>query len=116
MKTTRMFRHSILTLNRYKLRSGFMILGTFLGIASITLVVSVGQGVERKALATIRQLFGSSSILVLARGTRLMGGPRADAARLTIDDVAAVAAELPAIEVWDPQQAIADAPVRQGDA
>ncbi len=116
MKTTRMVGHSIRTLGRYKLRSGFMMLGTFLGIASLTWVVSVGQGVERKALATLRQLFGTSSILVLARGTRLMGGPRADAARLTIDDVAAVAAELPQIEVWDPQQAIGEAPVRRGDA
>lgn len=116
MKTSRLFRHSLRTLGRYKLRSGFMMLGTFLGIAALTLVVSVGKGAERKILETIRQLFGSSSIMVMARGTRFMGGPRADAARMTIDDVAAIAEELPQIEVWDPQQAIGDAPVRRGDA
>ncbi|HXH37058.1 MAG TPA: ABC transporter permease [Thermoanaerobaculia bacterium] len=116
MKTTRMFRHSVRTLGRYKLRSAFMMLGTFLGIASLTIVVSVGKGAERKMLATIRQLFGTSSILVMARGTQFMGGPRADAARLTMDDIAAIAAELPQIEVWDPQQAIPDEPVRRGDA
>jgi putative ABC transport system permease protein len=116
MKTARIVRHSFKALFRYKLRSGFMMLGTFLGIASLTLVVSVGKGAERKILDTIRQLFGSSSILVMARGTRFMGGPRADAARLTIDDAAAIAAELPEIEVWDPQQAVPDAPVRRGNA
>ena len=116
MKTTRMFRHSVRSLGRYKLRSAFMMLGTFLGIASLTLVVSLGQGAERKMLATIRQLFGTSSIMVMARGTQFMGGPRGDAARLTMDDIAAVAAELPQIEVWDPQQAIPDASIRRGDA
>jgi putative ABC transport system permease protein len=116
MKTARMFRHSLRTLGRYKLRSAFMMLGTFLGIASLTLVVSVGKGAERKMLATIRQLFGTSSIVVMARGTQFMGGPRADAARLTTDDIAAIAAELPQIEVWDPQQAVPDASVRRGNA
>lgn len=116
MKTTRLFRHSLRTLGRYKLRSASMMLGTFLGIASLTLVVSVGKGAERKMLATIRQLFGTSSIVVMARGTQFMGGPRADAARLTMDDIAAVAAELPQIEVWDPQQAVASATVKRGNA
>jgi putative ABC transport system permease protein len=116
MKRTLLVRQSLRALLRYKLRSGFMMLGTFLGIASLTLVISIGKGAQRKILATVRQLFGSSSILVMARGTRFMGGPRADAARLTVDDVAAIAEELPQIEVWDPQQAVPDAPVRRGDA
>ncbi len=116
MKRSPLVRQSFRTLLRYKLRSAFMMLGTFLGIASLTLVISIGKGAERKILATIRQLFGSSSILVMARGTRFMGGPRADAARLTLDDLAAIAAELPDIQVWDPQQAVPDAAVRRGDA
>lgn len=116
MKRSLLIRQSCRTLLRYKLRSAFMMLGTFLGIASLTLVISIGKGAERKILTTIRQLFGSSSILVMARGTRFMGGPRAGAARLTLDDLAAVAAELPDIEVWDPQQAVPDAAVRRGDA
>jgi putative ABC transport system permease protein len=33
-----------------------------------------------------------------------------------MDDIAAVAAELPQVEVWDPQQAIPDEPIRRGAA
>ena len=53
--------------------------------------------------ATIRQIFGGDGILVGARGTNLLGGPRPDAARLTIDDIAAVADTVAGIAAWDPQ-------------
>jgi hypothetical protein len=39
-------------------------------------------------LKTVRQLFGEQSIIVVGRGSQLLGGPRAGAARFTIDDVA----------------------------
>ena len=116
MSTARLVRHSFKAMGRYKLRSGFMMLGSFIGVAALTLVVSIGEGAERKILTTVRQLFGGSSIFVITGGGRLMGGPRPGAARLTIDDAEAVAEELPGIEVWDPQQGYPDAPVRYGDA
>lgn len=116
MSTARLVRHSFKAMGRYKLRSGFMMLGSFIGVAALTLVVSIGEGAERKILTTVRQLFGGSSIFVITGGGRLMGGPRPGAARLTIDDAAAVAEELPGIEIWDPQQGYPDAPVRYGDA
>jgi putative ABC transport system permease protein len=116
MSTARLVRHSFKAMGRYKLRSGFMMLGSFIGVAALTLVVSIGEGAERKILMTVRQLFGGSSIFVITGGGRLMGGPRPGAARLTIDDAAAVAEELPGIEVWDPQQGYPGAPVRYGDA
>ena len=115
MSTARLVRHSFKAMGRYKLRSGFMMLGSLVGVAALTLVVSIGEGAERKILTTVRQLFGGSSIFVITGGGRLMGGPRPGAARLTIDDAAAVAEELPGIEVWDPQQGYPDAPVRYGD-
>ena len=116
MSTARLVRHSLKAMGRYKLRSGFMMLGSLVGVAALTLVVSIGEGAERKILTTVRQLFGGSSIFVITGGGRLMGGPRAEAARLTVDDAEAVAGELPGIEVWDPQQGYPDAPVRYGNA
>lgn len=116
MSTARLVRHSFKAMGRYKLRSGFMMLGSLVGVAALTLVVSIGEGAERKILATVRQLFGGSSIFVITGGGRLMGGPRAGAARMTIDDAEAVAGELPGIEAWDPQQNDPEAPVRYGDA
>lgn len=112
MNTPRLIRHSIRTLARYRLRSGFIMLGSLIGIAALTLVVSVGEAAERKVLSTVRQLFGASSIMVLTGGSQFMSGARGDAARLTLDDIEAVAGAIPDVVAWDPQQAIANASVR----
>jgi putative ABC transport system permease protein len=116
MSTMRLVRHSIRAVSRYKLRSGFIMLGTLVGVAALTLVIAVGGGVERKVLKTVKQLFGESSIVVIGRGNQLLGGPRADAARFTIDDMTAVASEVPEIESWDPQQSMPSTSIRRGDA
>jgi putative ABC transport system permease protein len=115
MSTLRLVRHSLRTMARFKLRSGFMMLGSFLGVAALTLVLSVGESAERKILSTVRQLFGSSAILIFSGGGRMMSGPRSGGARMTLDDMEALAREIPAIEVWDPQQFLT-ATVRSGDA
>lgn len=116
MSAARLARHSLKAMARYPLRSGFMMLGSFVGVAALTLVVSVGEGAERKLLATVRQLFSGSSILVMSGGGRHMGGPRAGAARLTLEDIEAVAREVPAIEAWDPQRMLSGTPLRYGEA
>ncbi len=116
MNRSRLIHHSIRAMRRYKLRSAFIILGAFIGAAALTLVIAIGDGAQRKMLSTFRQLFGASSIVVVAGGSQLLSGPGANPARLTIDDVEAVAAQVPEIRVWDPQQVIPDAAVKQGSA
>ena len=76
----------------------------------------MGAAAERKVLATVRQLVGATSVMVMARGTQFMGGPRAEAARLTLDDIEAIAAQLPEVSAWDPQQALPTASVRRDGA
>ncbi len=111
----RLLAHSLRTAARHKLRSAFMMLGSFVGVAVLVLVVSIGEGADRKIQSTLRQLFSASSIVVVSGGGRFMGGPRPDGPRLTLDDIEAVVSEVPDIEVWDPQQAIPEAQVRFGD-
>lgn len=115
MKSSRLVLHSFRTLARFKLRSAFMMLGTFVGVAVLTLVVAVGEAGQRKMQSTVRQLFGGSSILVITGGGRLLGGPRAGAARLTEAEMESVVRELPEIEAWDPQQGLVSEPVRHAD-
>jgi len=112
MNTSRLIHHSIRTISRYKLRSAFIMLGGLVGAAALTLVVALGEGGQRKLLATERQLFGATSIIIMAGGTQIMGGPGAYSARLTMDDIEALAAAIPAIEIWDPQQAMPGASIR----
>jgi putative ABC transport system permease protein len=115
MTTGRLLRQSGRTLARYKLRSALMMLGSLVGVAALTVVVSVGESAQRKMLTTARQIFGAPSIVVMAGGTHLLGGPRAGAARLTLDDIQAVADEVPEIELWDAQQILPGASVKRGD-
>ena len=115
MNTGRLITHSIRALTRYRLRSFFIMMASLVGVAALTLVLSIGKGAQHKMLATVRQIFGDSAILIGAGPHQIMGGPRADSARLTIDDIDAIARALPEIDVWDPQQALS-ASVRRGDA
>ena len=112
----RLVAHSFKALNRFRLRSAFLMLGSLVGVAALTLVISVGEGADRKILATMRQLFGSSSILVITGGGRLIGGPRPGAARLTLDEMAGIVQQLPEVESWDPQQELFKEPVRSANA
>ncbi len=114
---TRLIQHSIRAVGRYKLRTAFIMLGTIIGSAALTFVVSVGKGAERKIMTTMNQIFGGSAVLIMAGGTNIMGGPNANAARLTIDDIEAVAGAVPDVELWDVQQTMpSDTSIRSGDA
>jgi putative ABC transport system permease protein len=116
MNAKHLITTSLRTIARFRLRSALMALGTLVGVAALTLVVSVGTAAERKILATVRQLFSASSILVMNGGGRMLNGPRADSARLTLDDLNALAAALPALETWDPMKVLAETQVRSGNA
>lgn len=115
MRTSRLLGSSLAAMTRWRLRTAFLILGSLVGVAALTLVVSIGQGAERRVLGTVKQLFGETAIIVQAGGASLMG-PRGEAARLTLDDLAAVAREVPEIEVWDAQQEPPRVPARRAGA
>jgi putative ABC transport system permease protein len=116
VSTARLLRSSLRAMGRQKLRSGFMMLGSVVGVAALTFVLTIGAAAQRKIMATVRQLFGPSSIIVTSGGGFFLGGPRGEGARLTLDDAAALAAALPQIEAWDPLQVVPAAPVRRGEA
>jgi len=78
-------------------------------------VISVGQSAQRKILKTVGQMFGDSGIVIHNGGGEMMGGPHGPGTRLKIDDIAAIAKDLPGIESWDPMQTIT-ASVRRGDS
>jgi putative ABC transport system permease protein len=115
MNPTRLLRTSLLTLLRHPLRSSFLMLGSLVGVAALTLVVSAGDSAQHRVLTTIRRNFGPSSIVVSSGGPLLVGGPRDDAARLTLDDAAALGG-LPAVADWDPILSVDGIPVKRGDA
>jgi putative ABC transport system permease protein len=114
MRTWRIIRSGTASVVRYKLRSAFMMLGTLVGVATLTVVICAGAAARTRLLTTVRQLFGASSIVVSSGGGFFLGGPR-DTSRLTLDDIEAVAREVPDIALWDPMQVAPETPVRRGD-
>jgi putative ABC transport system permease protein len=100
---------------RYRLRTCSMMLGSLIGVAALTLIVSIGTGAERKVLQTQRNFFNPSTILVTNGGGMLRSGPRAEGSRLSIDDIQELARALPSIETWDPVAVLGEAQVRRGD-
>lgn len=114
MKLRRLIVHSLSMMGRYKLRSFFMMLGSVVGIAALTLVISIGQLAQQKMLEMVDRVFSDSTIVIHAGGGAMMGGPRGAATRLTIDDIEAVAKEVPGVMDWDTQQSVT-LPVRRGD-
>ena len=115
MNTMRLVSHSAGILGRHKVRSAFMMVGSFIGVATLTLVISVGQAAKQKMLTMARQMFGESSVMVMDGGAHMMGGPRNPGTRLKLDDLEAVAREVPGIENWEPQQGLTTS-VRRRDA
>ncbi len=106
MKTSRMIAGSLRAMGRNKLRTFFMMLGTVIGVAALTLVVAVGQSTRNEVLSGIERMFSGSAIL-LSAGSGMMGDdPRAGAptSTMTLEDIAAIETAIPAIEVADPMQ------------
>lgn len=116
MISSRLATQSLRSMRRYRLRTSFMMLGSLVGVAALTLAVSLGQQVQSKLVTMFRQMVGDASMLVIAGGGRMMGSPRADAARLTVDDIATVVREVPGIEDWDPQAMLPGTTVRRAGA
>jgi putative ABC transport system permease protein len=116
VSAARLFRSSLAALGRHKLRTGFMMLGSLIGVAALCFVLTIGAAARRKLLVTVRQLFGPSAIVVSSGGGFFLGGPRGEGARLTLDDAAALAEALPELEAWDPMQIVPAAQLRRGDA
>lgn len=115
MNLMRLVSHSAGMLSRHKLRTGFMMVGSFIGVAALTLVISVGQATKQKMIQMARQVFGESSVMILDGGGHMMGGPRNPGTRLKLEDAEAIAKEVPGIENWEPQQGLTT-DVRRGDA
>jgi putative ABC transport system permease protein len=115
MNTIRLVSHSAGMMSRHKLRTAFMMVGSIIGVAALTLVVSVGQAAKQKMLIMTRQLFGEASIMVMDGGGHMFGGPRNPGTRLKLDDIQAIPSQVPGIENWEPQQGLSTT-VRHGDA
>ena len=99
MKTQRIIRYGLRDLGRHRLRTFFMMLGTFVGVLALTLVVAIGQGTRDSVMGNIERMFAGNSILLSAGGGGMMGGPRAEGPTTTLvmEDLEEIQATVPGI-------------------
>lgn len=89
MVLSRVIGLSIKGLSRYKMRTFLMMLGIIIGIATLTVIVSVSKGMQKKVMKGI-QSFGPNAVMVSAGGGKMFGPPDEKVTTLTLDDTNAI--------------------------
>ena len=109
MKKTPVIRSGFRTMFRYKLRTLFMMLGVVVGITTLTVLFSLSKGTTEKMMQRFEKSFGSSKVIIAAGSGQARGvghsllGPTTT---FTLEDMAALEAEISNIDMWDAQQSV----------
>lgn len=104
MKLTKNVGLSVEILAANKLRTFLSIIGVVVGIASVILMVSAGQGAQKRILDRIRNM-GTNLIVVNAGQTRIIAGRERQMATvrtLVLQDAEAISKECPSVALVAP--------------
>ncbi len=117
MKMLRIAGEGANALTAQKLRTFFMMAGTVVGIAALTVIMAVGKGTERKIMKRV-ETFGIRAIMVTAGGGKRegMSPPQEGVATLRLDDAEAIRNRVSGIEVVAPAVMKRGMGVKRGDA
>jgi putative ABC transport system permease protein len=96
-------RIALRSLRVNKLRTALTMLGIMIGVAAVIAMVSVGSGAQARVAEQIQSL-GSNLIIVLSGSSNAAGVRLGQGSQLTIteDDAAAIAREVPLVQVAAP--------------
>lgn len=85
MSLTKVLNISLKGLSKYKMRTFLMMLGIIIGIATLTVIVSIGKGAQKKVMKGM-QSFGPNAVLISAGGGKMFGPPDEKVTTLTLED------------------------------
>lgn len=90
-------RVSIKELTGNRVRTFFMMLGVLIGIAAVTVIVSLAEGAKSQVAEKMRRLGGFGTVMVVAGGgvARGVGGVESIPATLTAEDAEAIRTKIP---------------------
>jgi putative ABC transport system permease protein len=90
-------------LSRNRLRTFFMMLGTFVGVCALTVILAIGQGTQREVQMRVEQMLGGSTVFLRAGGGQIRAAAHGPpATTLTLEDLRALRKAIPSIEYVDP--------------
>jgi putative ABC transport system permease protein len=114
MRTWRILKQSLVALGRNRLRSVLIMLGVVVGIAALTVVVSMGREANRRVVTRVNN-FGPTAIMLFAGGGKDVPGPDPSVVTLTFDDAGAVETQVRGVDFICPQVMRPGTPASYGD-
>jgi putative ABC transport system permease protein len=114
MRIARLIRQSMSALGRNRMRSFLVMIGVVIGIAALTVVVSMAKAANRKVMQRVNN-FGSTAIMLFAGGGKNVPGVDPSAATLTLDDVKAIESQIRDIRLTCPMVMRMRVPAIYGD-
>jgi putative ABC transport system permease protein len=96
-----------------KLRTFLMMLGIIIGVAALTIIVSVGQGAKAQVGRSVSKMFGANPIMITAGTVLPHNMPGGEAPKtLTYDDLHAMEQEVPNVRQVSPELRMPDTPLK----
>ena len=101
MRALRLVGEGARGLAGHKLRTFFMMAGTIVGIAAITVIIAVGKGTEKKVMKRVNN-FGPRAMMLIAGGGKDLPPPDMAVTTLTLEDARAVRDQIDDLEIVSP--------------
>lgn len=118
MKARKLVSQATRTMSRYRLRTILMILGIVVGIASLTVLSSIGEATKRETMQRFKNMLGTfDTIIVRPGGGRSRGMPTLVNVPPTLrfEDADAIAKDLPEIRAVAEMQTAFDVDIKYRD-
>jgi putative ABC transport system permease protein len=115
MLKMRIIRSGFRTAWTHKVRSFFMVLSVMVGIAALTVIISLGRGTEQKITAQVQKFLSSNTIMIISGGGKLEPNrPVSVTAKLKLTDIEEIVQLIPNIIDWDAVQRVPDKEAQAG--
>jgi putative ABC transport system permease protein len=102
MRLFRIANEGAQSLAANKVRTFFMMAGTIVGIAALTVIMAIGKGTERKVMQRVES-FGPRAIMLIAGGGKDLPPPDMNVTTLRLEDAQAVREQIEGLEIVSPQ-------------
>ena len=102
MRVLRIAGESTQALAANKVRTFFMMAGTIVGIAALTVIMAIGKGTEQRVRKRVES-FGPRAIMLIAGGGKDLPPPDMNVTTLRLEDAEAIRNEIEGLEIVTPQ-------------
>src|SRR3989304_5546392 len=101
MRLLRIANEGAQSLAANKVRTFFMMAGTIVGIAALTVIMAIGKGTERKVIQRVES-FGPRAIMLIAGGGKDLPPPDMNVTPLRLEDAQAGRERIEGLEAVTP--------------